>query len=132
MEINTKFNFGDTVYPISYKQEEIKKYNNCPICNDTGKVELKGELYTCPNCHGRTYEIKRGEIEWYTYYLSGVIGKINIDFYDEKYDDEESTITYMIDSTGIGSGTLWMEDNLFLSEKEAQEECDRRNREIRS
>jgi len=137
MEINTKYNFGDYVYPIISKPEEIKVYNNCPVCHDIGKIELNNTKYTCPECRGNTYKIKYGDPEWFVYsHGGGFIGKIDLDLYDKKYEDNyyghKSKISYMLDTTGIGSGNLWEEDNLFLSKEEAQVECDRRNKEIRN
>ena len=35
--------------------------------------------------------------------------------------------TYILKSTGVGSGTLWNENDLFSSSEEAQNECDIRN-----
>lgn len=127
MNIITKYNFGDKVYPIDTRREKIKISTNCPVCNDSGKVIINDESYTCPKCRGNTYHIKEGDIEYYVYYKSGRIGKVDIDLYDSKKYKEKPEIKYMLDSTGVGSGRCWHENDLFLSNEEAQTECDRRN-----
>lgn len=135
MDIKTKYNFGELVYPISYKTEEIKVFHNCPLCKDKGLVMLNNQEYTCPECRGYTYHIEDGDIEWYVTKDQGKIGRIGVEFYASKYEGKygnESTIKYMLDSTGIGSGTLWKEEDLFLSLEEAQAECEKRNIEIKN
>jgi hypothetical protein len=133
MNINTKYNYGDLVYPISTRREKVKVPRNCPVCKDTGTVTLNNNTYSCPECRGYTYHTVEGEIEWYAdIYYKGKIGKIDIEFYAPKYKREgDSKICYMLDSTGVGSGTVWEERNLFLSCDEAEKECIRRNDEIR-
>jgi len=130
MRIETKYNYRDIVYPISTRFETLKVSTNCPACKDKGKVELNGNEYTCPKCRGYTYHEVEGDIEYYVTFSQGKIGKIDINLYDPKYEGKYgniSEIRYMLDSTGIGSGTVWEEDNLFKSRDEAQIECDRRN-----
>ena len=134
MLIETKYNYRDTVYPISTRFETFKIPTNCPACNDKGKVELNGNNYTCPKCRGYTYREVEGDIEYYVAFSQGKVGKIDINIYDPKYEGKygnKSEIRYMLDSTGIGSGTVWEEDNLFLSREEAQAECDMRNNALK-
>lgn len=40
----------------------INVNRKCPLCGGNKKIELKGELYTCPKCNGRP----TGE-NWYSY-----------------------------------------------------------------
>jgi hypothetical protein len=131
MNIETKYNFGDFVVPIWVRREKIKVPTNCPACNDKGKVVLNDKEYTCPECRGYTYHTEDGDIEWYVIEDSvGYIGKIDIEFYDNQYielENRKSEIVYMLDSTGVGSGTMWREDCLLTSIEEAQKECNRRN-----
>lgn len=130
MLIETKYNYRDIVYPISTRFETLKIPTNCPACNDKGNVDLNGIIYTCPKCNGHTYHNEAGDIEYYVTFSQGKVGKIDINLYDPKYEGKygnKSEIRYMLDSTGIGSGTVWEEDNLFLSREEAQKECNNRN-----
>jgi hypothetical protein len=135
MDIKTKYNFKDFVIPICTRREKIKVPKNCSVCKDEGKVDLNGKKYTCPECYGYTYHYEEGELEWYILENnSGFIGRINVEFYDNQYiveDGRENEISYMLDSTGVGTGTLWREDCLFRSFQEAQDECDKRNNERR-
>jgi len=128
MNIVTKYNFGDVVRPISTRREEVRVPTNCPVCKDTGEVLIQDKHYTCPECNGRTYHIKDGDIEYYVTGREGIVGKIDIDLYDKTRYGGKSEIRYMLDSTGVGSGTCWEEKNLFASREEAQIECDIRNK----
>lgn len=135
MNIQTKYNFGELVYPISYRLERVKVPKNCPVCKDKGEIKLNGTMYTCPECRGYTYHTEDGDMEWYIDDCQGKIGKIRAELYASKYEGKygnESEIRYMLDSTGIGSGTLWKEEDLFISLEEAQAECDKRNTEIKN
>jgi len=80
MLIETKYNFGDLVYPITTRFETLQIPTNCPACNDKGKVELNDKQYTCPKCNGHTYHNEEGDIEYYVYYKSGKVGKLDIRF----------------------------------------------------
>ena len=128
MKIETKYNFKDTVYLVSGRIQRIKVPTNCPICNDRGKIIVKEKEYTCPECRGYTYHTEEGDIEYYVHERQGKVGRITAEYYDEKYSKHnESKITYMLDITGVGSGTIWDENDLWFTIEEAQAECDRRN-----
>jgi hypothetical protein len=129
MNIEVKYNFNDWVYPIFLRREE--KWIPCKSCNATGEITLlDGEVVDCPKCYGR-----KGEKEWLPQKwminedLYGQIKNIRTELYNnKKYGNSE--IRYMITSTGIGSGTLWYEKDLFLTKEEAQKECDKRNKTL--
>ena len=130
MEFKTKYNHGDTVYMIT--RHMTYKIESCPTCNNLGKVEINGESFTCPNCRGYSKQIADKEKwELYTYQECGIIGRITAESYDKKYcvNDKEKKLkfTYMVDVTGIGTGSIWDENNLFLTREEAITECERRN-----
>lgn len=134
MDIKTKYNFGDHLYCLSYRSKKHKIPNNCSTCKDTGKVKINDEIFTCPKCRGYTYETVNGETEWY---LSdnGIVGSIRTEQYASQYLHEygrENEINYMLDKTGIGSGTVWKERNLFNTPEEAEIEIQKRNNEIRN
>jgi hypothetical protein len=121
MMIETKFNFNQKVYKIGHIYKE--NVTKCPTCKGTNKVELTtGRLLDCPDCFDGFYR-KRLPVEW-RISLSGKVDKIGVEFYSPKYSkDNSSRIYYMLDVSGVGSGTLHYEDTLFASEKEAEEEC---------
>ncbi|MBQ3512543.1 MAG: hypothetical protein IJA32_01915 [Lachnospiraceae bacterium] len=50
MQIETKFNVGDTVYVC--KNNSTKDLETCKICNGKGVITVKDESFCCPKCHG--------------------------------------------------------------------------------
>ena len=127
MEITTKFNLGQKVYPIrSFRKELI---TTCPICDGIGEVTISGKEYTCPECCGSGTRTLVEPQKWQVVdeYISK-IGKIAVELYAERYQKRnEGHTRYMLGATGVGSGTLWNEDDLFATIEEAQAECERRN-----
>lgn len=128
MNINTKFSLGDTVVTIT--SDHVSRKIKCFTCNHTGRVVINNEEFTCPKCRGDCLRDQFcgcksiiGEIS--------TIGKIQVEITDPKYcycpDKESYKVTYMLKITGVGSGTLWNEKDLFSSREEAQNECDIRN-----
>jgi len=124
MKFESKFNHGDFVYTICYKDKYKEIPNGCKTCNGSGKVEISGDIFKCPRCKGYI-EREKDSIEWYVS-NSGKIGKIEITSYLNGNSYNKSGVNYMIDSTGIGSGTVYNEKNIFTSRKEAEKECIKR------
>jgi hypothetical protein len=129
MKIETKFNLGQLVYPIAQRPGE--KFVKCETCLGIGEIIINatGKERICPDCYGRRGSTEYQALEWNVCneYASH-IGKVNIELYDDEYKDK-NRYAYMISATGIGSGTIWYEENLFASREEAQAECDLRNNE---
>jgi len=130
MEFNTKYNHGDRVWIIVKNMT----YKNvvCETCNNVGRVEINGKKFSCPSCYGNIKRIQDEE-KWevYDYQQTGIVGKINIESYSPEYIDRENfslKVMYMLDSTGVGSGTMWKECDLFINQEDALLECDRRNK----
>lgn len=124
MQFNTKYNFKDKVYPIYKCIKNISK--PCSLCEGLGSVFItKGNRKViCPDCLGNKKTIEVLPQVWRVQTIRyGQIGKIII----EKYYNEKQEVKYMLDSTGIGCGTIWLENQLFLTLEEAQKECDTRN-----
>lgn len=135
MNINTKYNIGDLVYTVIEKDAYRKIA--CKCCKATGKVLIDGNDYTCPKCDGNSsHKVCSGRR--FLVWESGVVGKITTE-HEVNTDSNSNMFTvdvnngigaeikYMIDSTGIGSGTLWNEDRLFPSREEASAFCDVEN-----
>lgn len=134
MIIETKFSLMQHVYGIGKVSRTASE--PCPICDGTGEVEMvKGGKAKCPqafkSCHyGRTNKTYTNP--WAPNY-SGVVGQVRTEsealaFRDEdERDQPETKVQYMLSSTGVGSGTLWSESDLFATAEEAQTECDTRN-----
>lgn len=59
-------------------------------------------------------------------YYEATIGKIEIEEYAPKYKERyKSEVKYMLEETGVGSGTLWREDRLFATYDDAKEFCEK-------
>ena len=140
MLIETKYNLGDIVYPIHKTCEQI--WIPCKSCGETGIITYNdGEQDKCPKCWGekgrvewqstkwmlidnypkevKNKAIERGDHVWFPPFK---IGQVRVE--QEKNSKE---VQYMCVETGVGSGTIWNEDQLFLSKEEAQLECDKKN-----
>jgi hypothetical protein len=120
LSLKPKFQLGQHVYAINESYDHKDVHTNCDLCNSTGIVHIKGKDYRCPECHGFIEKtIINGK---YVVENSGKIGCISVEEYlYKKYGC--SKICYMLDSTGIGSGTVWPEEKLFPSREEAEEFC---------
>lgn len=113
MEIKTKFKLDDIVWIIDVEKVE----ENCPICEGKGFVDIKNETFDCPKCYTNG-KIKEKD-EWF------VKGQIQIT-------DIRVWCLYMpeiryFDETFNGNGIMVYEEECFLTEAEAQKECNKRN-----
>ncbi|MCK9544590.1 MAG: hypothetical protein M0R03_21425 [Novosphingobium sp.] len=130
MKIETKFNLDDIVYSLTKSKNRIKK--TCVLCKGSGEVTIENtnRIISCPDCYGHGYHVEDAGEMWIIHSKSGgKIGKVEVELYSEEY-ERENKVKYMIDSTGVGSGTVWYEENIFKTKKEAQKECDKRNLEL--
>lgn len=127
MKIETKFSLGDVVVPISQGSEIVG--DPCPECDGTGMLALaKGGEVRCQNRHCWNGLVNRTQVHPWAIRrddISGV-GKISAERWME-YAREQSETRYMLAATGIGSGRLWYERDLFFNVEDAQAECDLRN-----
>lgn len=132
MEIKTKFNLNDTVYPIIRHVYNIVK--ECETCSGLGTVKINNtdKKITCPDCYGRGEHEEWMPEKWVLSKYIGKIGKVYVELYAKKYTSHKDTYGYMLSSTGIGSGTCWREEDLFLSSEEAIKECELRNGTVAS
>jgi ribosomal protein L37AE/L43A len=120
MQINTKYNLGDIVYPI-WKSEINEKFP-CSACAGTGKVTLlDNNVYKCPNCNRYNRYTVTGTI-WQLKIEPIIVHEINT---STEVDPKECYIMYRAEESDF-----YNEDNCFLSEELALAECDRRNRGI--
>lgn len=133
MQVDFKFNFGQRVQGIVQGNEEYEE--KCPVCEGNGHFFYKDNKIECSEsgCWGEGYIKKSKPTAWYIpkddfpQWSNFVVQKIACEFYNpnnKKYSSKRSWIYYMSDS----SGTMWNEKDLFGSIKEAQEECDKRNK----
>ena len=127
MEFKTKFDIDQRVYGITLTEKQ--DYIECHACKGDGNIIINEETFVCPKCSYTT----KGKV-WDSSYktwvadISGIIGLVQAEFSTSRYNEEPALKhQYMMDSTGIGSGTVWKENRLFLTREEAQKECDRLN-----
>lgn len=127
MKINTKFNIGDKVYVI--RHVENKRLVNCTLCKGSGVVNIynaKREI-ECPDCEGVGGEYKFVDHKWimenyFAEEILNIIARVSI--------NNTTQIDYFLRLI-IAGGLInkdRSENDLFPTEKEAQTECDKRNK----
>lgn len=141
MTITTKYDLGQRVFSV--RRDYATRIIKCKCCNNTGTVTINGAEYTCPKCNGTANSKEHCGHKWFVW-EEGEIGKVEYQvtagkfassnsnmpryFTDEQLQTpDEIEIKYMIDATGVGSGTLWEELDLFATREEAQAKCDEEN-----
>ena len=142
MIFSTKYNINDMVYHIALRKKQ--EFVKCTACNAHGRITLlDGETTECPKCHGDGGKTQYLDECWLmdrTLTIGQVRSKVtnmkktgifdNVGEFELGADKKE--VEYMAYETGIGSGTIWREEDLFPSFAEATEECDKRNAEIKN
>ena len=132
MKIETKYSLGDKVWKIN--QAMPKVWEPCTFCDGherpqsaladpTEIVGLDGKKRRCPECVGLGGHHQRHKLAW------DVTGKLTIGLVEYRFRKEETKESYMCIETGIGGGSIHYVDTLYPSEKEAQAECDERNKD---
>lgn len=130
MNITTKFDLGQRVYLIHKPGQLVKQ--KCPACSGNGGIvlEYNGFSFMCSNCQGSGITETWYSTNWQIAYEKVKIGKVQVELYRQTYINKGSgknRIMYMVDETGIGSGNIWNEDEIFATKEEALEECEKRN-----
>lgn len=123
--ITTKFSIGDTVYHASTKSEN--KQHPCPDCLGARKWQVKspaGREYSisCPRC-ASTYMSDRDISLDYSVFAPSV-RRLTIGQVRAQAGGDDTKNEYMCRETGVGSGTLYYERDLFATEAEALEAAD--------
>lgn len=130
MNVTTKYSIGDCVCGI--RSSHMQKRVLCLVCNHTGEVTISGEKLICPKCNGAARNLKYVGHKWH-FDVQGVVGLVRAEARNQysyetneqhEYDTQNQ---YMLDVTGIGSGSIWRESELWPSREEAEAECERRN-----
>lgn len=127
MTVETKFDLGQSVYIIH--ESCGNKQVDCKPCSGKGGIFNDDVYFQCSKCYGSGKVTKHESFGWRVVYEKAKVGKINIELTHPKYKEySKRRIHYMVDATGVGSGSLWSEDNIFSTLEEAQQECDKRNK----
>ena len=136
MNLTTKFSLNEKVWLI--RRDMKKEFRPCEFCNGTGKITCNGIDRQCPECYGRKGSMVNIALQWQVV-DELTIGQIcckvtslkktgmfdNIGEYDPS--NLETEITYMAYETGVGSGNVYRERDLFIEKDEAQKLCDELN-----
>ena len=119
MQINTKYNLNDILYPIW--ESSIDEKFDCEACAGTGIVTmLDNKVYKCPNCRGYNQNRLIG-ILWQLRIEPIIIYQIDT---SRETDPKECYIMYRSKESDFYS-----EEDCFLSEELALAECNKRNGE---
>jgi len=125
MDIKTKLNIGDKIFPIWLNGAEEKI--TCKVCNGTGEVSLGSNTYNCPECFGDGFKTEWKPTIWRVaetpYNLKGIVRKIEVEA-----TKKEVRVNYF---PWGESGNFFKEEDCFGILEEAQAECDKRNREMK-
>lgn len=126
MQIETKFNVGDTIVAIGYKEKIVK--TTCEACNAKGTITLPdNNNYRCPSCHGKGYHEDYTKEQWRifdNYPYTKPIGEVDVSVVGQR--PSKIQIRYMYK----GTGNLIDEELCFATTEEAQAECDKRNAKL--
>lgn len=118
MDFHTKYSIGDKLYCLKFEYFKIEI--PCKQCNETGHILYHNKVTGCPVC--------KGEKKIYYDTISKLIPclvtvqRMRIDVFI----NEKNTDTYTVVAENKSFYDL-REEDLFLSELEAQLECDKRN-----
>ena len=131
MKFETKFELGDEVWTIE-KRHRIE-VSSCPSCEGHGWIKTKDkEIWNCPNCRGERTKLEHRPFVWMLNAYDGpmIIGEIQMKIRAMGHVDEDHPakhVEYMLEETGVGSGTIWHEEELFKTKEQAERDCVRRN-----
>jgi len=130
MEIKTKFSLNDKVFVIH--KTVTSRFITCKACNGQGRIIQNGCEFLCASCQYSGGRYEDVSPKWQIAFENTKVGKVYVEMYYEKYykinpKTRDREIKYMVEASGIGTGTLWMENEVFATEEEALEECKKRN-----
>lgn len=120
--ITTKFSIGDTVFHAWTMTE--RKQHPCPDCLGSRKWEAKSPAgreyqFACPRC-GSGYQSEQDLCLHYSVFTPAV-QRLTIGQVEAHAGGSEAKNRYMCHETGIGSGSVYYEQDLFSTEPEALE-----------
>ena len=121
MILESKYNIGDPVYRGDYNIKA--NYIKCDICDGDGllRIVVKNEpmIVNCGSCggkgnhlNGRTFDVNTRKLH---------IGSIRYDSYNGNPNNKPVHFSYMCGETGVGTGSVFYEDELFDTEEAALE-----------
>jgi hypothetical protein len=127
--IETKYAIGDIVFFASTTQKALKR--DCPDCLGQQKWAATSPAgteyeFACPRCATRFMNDRDLSLE-YTQYVPTAgaltIGSVQHNTHDTVFRDGQwvgrAATKYMCVETGVGNGSMYDEDRLFLTKEEA-------------
>ena len=141
MNLTTKYGVGEEVVAVMYRK--TWKREDCPRCKNDPPLWPDGETVHCTQCSGQGRVTVEDTKRWQIASQKtrdgidripgglGTIGCVRVEVLaNEGLRAYRPTVTYMLRETGVGSGQIWHEEDLFQSVGEARAECDIRNAKI--
>lgn len=137
MDITTQFDLGQTVYGIANVPASV--WVPCGFCAASGRVSgADGSSRLCPTCYGDRGLGEWRPTEWRVNATALTIGQVRVEATCSSGRDGEELFdnykphagwseAYMCVETGVGSGQIWLAENLFASRAEAEAACVERN-----
>ena len=118
--LETKYSIGDVVYFASTIIE--RRHHDCPDClgsREWKAVSPAGAEYSfaCPRCAGGYMSNNELSLSYSAH--SPIASKLTIG--SVRYDSTEECASYMCCETGVGSGSVYREKDLFPTEEAALE-----------
>jgi hypothetical protein len=122
--IETKYSVGEKVWLASTTTET--KQHPCPDCKDTRQwnaTSPAGDKFTfaCPRCSASYSSFDDMSLKYQAHVplvREMTIGSIRYDSHEWPHRAEPPT-SYMCCETGVGSGSIYREDRLFMTESDA-------------
>lgn len=125
MIMQSKFNLGDKIYILGGLHIDYpKKHKECTACSSTGIITINGEAFWCPKC-GAKFETDFSVSHYHRGKpcpVAYTIGQISV-----KVQEDKVEIQYMCKETGVGSGTVYCENECFATYEEAVLATDKEN-----
>jgi hypothetical protein len=126
----TKYSIDQTVWMV--RHETFYRIVKCEVCKNTGRVQIGVEEFVCPKCDGKAAHRNWAGEKYYVYGFS-TVGQVRVEDcpgrgnWTNSEPEPNPKFEYMLYSTGVGSGGVWKEADLFETEAEARQYCDQKN-----
>lgn len=120
--LETKYSVGDRVFHATTVTE--KRTRPCPDCRGAKKWKALSPAgteyeFACPRCSASYFSQRDLSLEYHEYAPHAVpltIGSVRVNTADDAYD---GGVSYMCIETGVGSGSVYREADLFPTKDEA-------------
>lgn len=119
LQIDNKFDIGQEVYVI----QKCRVKDECPACKGEGQIIVDDNRFSCVTCYG-TGRL-HGQKKMYQIVGRDIIDKIKTYSYrlHNGTDGIKTVVKY-----AFKNGTDYTDAKLFLTEEEANAECDKLNK----